>query len=110
MAFEFTDANFKEKALETDDVVIVDFWAEWCGPCKIIAPLIEELATDYKGKALVGKLDVDNNPNVAMQFGIRSIPTVLILKNGAIVDKQVGTSTKAALAEKIEGALALNKA
>jgi thioredoxin 1 len=106
MAFEFTDVNFQEKALEGDNVVLVDFWAEWCGPCKIIAPIIEDLAKDYDGKAVVGKLDVDTNPEVAMKYGIRSIPTILILKNGEVVAKQVGTTTKAALAEKIESALA----
>jgi thioredoxin 1 len=106
MAFEFTDVNFQEKALEGNNVVLVDFWAEWCGPCKIIAPIIEELAKDYDGKAIVGKLDVDNNPNVAVKYGIRSIPTVLILKNGEIVAQQVGTTTKAALAQKIDSALA----
>ena len=106
MAFEFTDANFKEKALEGDNVVLVDFWAEWCGPCKIIAPVIEELSNDYNGKAIVGKLDVDTNPEVAMKYGIRSIPTILILKNGEVVGKQVGTTTKKALADQIDSALA----
>lgn len=110
MAFEFTDVNFKEKALESGNVVLVDFWAEWCGPCKIIAPVIEDLAKDYDGKAVVGKLDVDTNPQVALKFGIRSIPTILILKDGEIVDKHVGTTTKAVLAGKIESALALKKA
>jgi thioredoxin 1 len=105
MAFVFTDGNFKEKALDSDNVVLVDFWAEWCGPCKIIAPIIEELAKDYDGKAIVGKLDVDTNPEVAMKYGIRSIPTLLILKNGEVVGKQVGTTTKAALSEKIDQAL-----
>lgn len=105
MAFEFTDANFQETALDGDNVAVVDFWAEWCGPCRLVGPIIEELATDYEGKAVVGKVNVDHNPEISMKYGIRSIPTILILKNGEIVDKHVGTTTKAALAQKIEAAL-----
>ena len=102
MAFEFTDANFKETVLEKDGVAVIDFWAEWCGPCRIIAPVIEELAKEYQGKAVVGKLNVDFNPEVAMHFGIRSIPTVLVIKDGKVVDKQVGATSKQALAGKID--------
>jgi len=102
MAFEFTDANFKETALDTDGVAVIDSWAEWCGPCRMIAPIIEELSSEYDGKALIGKVNVDHNPEVAMKYGIRSIPTILILKDGEVVDKQVGATTKQLLADKIE--------
>ena len=104
MAFEFTDSNFKETAL-ADGVSVVDFWAEWCGPCRLIGPIVEDLAKDYEGKVTIGKLNVDNNPEVALKYNVRSIPTILILKNGELVDKHVGTTTKAALAEKIEAQL-----
>lgn len=104
MAFEFTDSNFKETAL-ADGVSVVDFWAEWCGPCRLIGPIVEDLAKDYEGKVTIGKLNVDNNPEVAMKYNVRSIPTILILKNGELVDKHVGTTTKAALTEKIEAQL-----
>lgn len=103
MAFEFTDTNFETKSAE--GVAVVDFWAEWCGPCRMIGPIIEELASDYEDKATVGKVNVDDNPEISMKFGIRSIPTILILKNGEVVDKQVGVTTKKALADKIEKAL-----
>lgn len=99
-AIEITDANFEE-ILNTDMPVIVDCWAEWCGPCKMLTPIIEELASDFDGKAVVGKLDVDTNQEVAMKFGIRSIPTVLFLKGGELQDKQVGLASKAQLADKI---------
>lgn len=101
MAFEFTDTNFQEKVLDNKGVAVIDFWAEWCGPCRLIAPIIEELANEYDGKALIGKLDVDNNPEVSMKYGIRSIPTILILKDGEIVEKHVGTTTKANLEQKL---------
>ena len=102
MAFEFTDANFETEAT---GVTLVDFWAEWCGPCHIIAPHIEALSQEYTGKAKIGKLDVDHNPNIAMKYGIRSIPTVLVLKDGEVFDKHVGVASKAQLAQKIEAAL-----
>lgn len=100
-----TDATFDSEVRQSSIPVIVDFWAEWCGPCRMIAPIIEELSEEYKDKALVGKVNVDNNPNVAMKYGIRSIPTILILKDGEVVHKHVGTTTKAVLAEKIESHL-----
>ena len=106
MAFEFTDANFQQEAIDNGGVAVVDFWAEWCGPCRMITPIIEELATDYDGKVKVGKLNVDHNPNIAMKYGVRSIPTILVLKNGEVVDKQVGVTSKTALAGKIDAQLA----
>ena len=98
MAFEFTDSNFQESALAKDGVAVVDFWAEWCGPCKAIGPMIEELSKEYEGKAVIGKVDVDNNPETAMKYGIRNIPTLLFVKNGQVVDKVVGAVPKAQLA------------
>lgn len=105
MAFEFTDANFQETALNNGKVAVVDFWAEWCGPCRMITPIIEELSKEYDGKAVVGKVNVDENPEVAMKYGIRSIPTILIIKDGEVVEKQVGTTTKQVLADKIDAHL-----
>ncbi|NOT37323.1 MAG: thioredoxin [Saprospiraceae bacterium] len=102
MAFEFTDTNFKETALAESGVSVVDFWAEWCGPCRLVAPIIDELSSEYTGKATIGKLNVDHNPEVSMQFGVRSIPTILFIKNGQVVDKHVGTATKATLKQKID--------
>ncbi|MEM1322752.1 MAG: thioredoxin [Bacteroidota bacterium] len=106
MAFEFTDANFKETALADGKVAVVDFWAEWCGPCRMIGPIIEDLYKEYDAdKVTIGKLNVDHNPNVSMEFGVRSIPTILFFKDGQLVDKQVGVTTKTALENKINGAL-----
>lgn len=105
MAFEFTDANFQETALENETITVIDFWAEWCGPCRMISPIIEELAHEYDGKILVGKVNVDDNPEISMKYGIRSIPTVLFLKNGEVVDKHVGVTSKKVLADKIEAQL-----
>lgn len=105
MAFEFTDTNFKDEVLEKQGVAVVDFWAEWCGPCRMITPIIEELSGEYEGKAVIGKLNVDHNPEVAMKYGVRSIPTILIIKDGEVVDKQVGATSKAALEEKINAHL-----
>ena len=105
MAFEFTDTNFQETALDNGGVAVVDFWAEWCGPCRAITPIIEELSKEYDGKATIGKVNVDENPEVSMKYNIRSIPTILILKNGEVVEKQVGITTKQKLADKIESHL-----
>jgi thioredoxin 1 len=102
---EITDSNFEE-IINSDKPVLVDFWAEWCGPCKMIGPLVEELANEFEGKAIIGKVDVDTNPEVSAKFGIRSIPTLLVFKGGKIVDKQVGAVPKSVLSEKIEAQLA----
>lgn len=105
MALEFTDGTFDESVLRSDKPVLVDFWATWCGPCRMLGPVIEQLHNDFEGKALVGKVDVDNNQQIAMKYGIRNIPTVLIFKNGEVVDKIVGVSPKEAYAEKINAHL-----
>ena len=105
MAVEFTDSNFQEVVLDSEGLKVVDFWAEWCGPCKLIGPIIEELANDYDGRVTVGKLNVDHNPEVSMKYGIRSIPTILFIKDGQVVDKLVGAASKQTLASKIEGCL-----
>ncbi len=96
-AVEFTDENFGDLVLKSDKPVLVDFWAVWCGPCKAIAPTIEQLAGEVEGKAVVGKLDVDNNPEISMKYGIMSIPTLLVFKNGEIVEKLVGAVPKAVI-------------
>lgn len=103
-AVEITDSNFDD-IIKTDQPVLVDFWAEWCGPCKMIGPVVEELAGDFEGKAVIGKINVDDNPGISARFGIRSIPTLLVFKNGEIVDKQVGAVPKTALADKISAQL-----
>jgi thioredoxin 1 len=102
---EFTDANFQQEVLNSNIPVLIDFWAVWCGPCKMIAPFIEEIAKDYEGKVKVGKLDVDNNPNVAMQYGIRSIPTLLFFRDGKVVDQIMGAVPKNAITSKLDSQL-----
>ena len=102
---ELTDATFND-TINSDKPVLVDCWAEWCGPCKMIGPLVEELAGDYEGKAVVAKLNVDENPETTARFGVRSIPTLLVFKNGQIVDKQIGAVPKSILAQKLQAQVA----
>lgn len=102
MAFELTDTNFQEEVLDKEGLTVIDFWAEWCGPCKMIGPIIEDLANDYEGKALIGKVNVDENPELSIKFGIRSIPTILFVKDGEIVDKMVGATSKQVLTSKVD--------
>ena len=105
MAVEITDSNFDELVMNSTQPVVVDFWAEWCGPCRLIGPVIEELSKEYEGRAIVGKVDVDANSEVSAKFNVRSIPTVLFIQNGVVVDKAVGAVPKAALAEKLNALL-----
>ncbi|NNF22413.1 MAG: thioredoxin [Saprospiraceae bacterium] len=98
---EITDSNFEE-ILNSEKPVMVDFWAEWCGPCKMVGPLVEEMAGEYDGKAVIAKVDVDNNPNVSAKYGIRSIPTMLFFKGGEIVDRQIGAVPKNVLTTKLD--------
>ena len=103
--FEFTDANFATEAMQSSQPVVVDFWAEWCAPCRALAPVIDELAGDFEGTAKIGKIDIEANKEVAQQFGIMSIPTVVVLKDGQLVKKFVGTSSKEDLAAAVNGAM-----
>ncbi len=102
MALEFTDANFKTDVLESNKLSVIDFWAEWCGPCRAIGPVIEELAKDYAGTVNIGKVNVDNNPQISTTYGITSIPAILFVKNGEVVDKLVGAQPKANFVKKID--------
>ncbi|MGB0862389.1 MAG: thioredoxin [Saprospiraceae bacterium] len=95
MALEFTDANFKADVLDSDKLTVIDFWAVWCGPCKMVSPIIDELANEYGKDVNIGKMDVDTNPAISGEYGVRSIPTVLYIKGGEVVDKIVGATTKA---------------
>jgi thioredoxin 1 len=105
MALEITDANFQETVLDSQVPVIVDFWAEWCGPCRMIGPLVEEIGKEYDGKVVVGKVNVDFNPGITSKYGIRNIPTVLYFKGGEVVDKQVGAVPKQVLLGKLQSQL-----
>jgi thioredoxin 1 len=102
---EVTDANFDKEVFQSGNPVIVDFWAEWCGPCRMIAPIVNEIGKEYEGRVVVAKLDIDSNPEVVNKFGIRNIPTILIFKNGEVVDKQVGAFAKHVLVAKVEAIL-----
>jgi thioredoxin 1 len=102
MALEITDANFEELVLKSDKPVMLDFWAVWCGPCRMIAPIVEEMSEEYEGKAIIGKVDVDSNPGVARKYGIRNIPTTLFVKNGEVADKQVGAAPKKVFTDKMD--------
>ena len=104
MALVFTDENIKE-AIQSGKPVVVDFWAEWCGPCRMVGPVVEELAKEYEGRVIIGKLDVDENVETPNEYGIRNIPTILFFKDGQIVDKQIGAAAKAALVAKVEALL-----
>ena len=101
MALEFTDANFQTDVLDSDKLSVVDFWAEWCGPCRAIGPVIEELSKEYQGRINVGKVNVDNNPDISVKYGITSIPAILFIKGGQVVDKQIGAVPKSVLDKKI---------
>ncbi|RKS55868.1 thioredoxin [Gillisia mitskevichiae] len=105
MALEITDANFEETVLKSDKPVMVDFWAAWCGPCRMVGPIIEDISKDYDGKAVVGKLDVDANQEFAAKYGVRNIPTVLIFQNGEVVGRQVGVAPKTTYAEALDALL-----
>ena len=102
MALEITDVNFQEVVLDSDKPVLVDFWAEWCGPCRTISPIVDELHNELEGKAVIGKVNVDENSDTPVKFGVRNIPTLLVFKNGEVVDKIVGAVPKSQILEKIE--------
>ncbi len=102
MAVEITDANFEQLVTKSDKPVLLDFWAEWCGPCRMVGPVVDELAKDYEGKAIIGKVNVDDNANISTLFGVRNIPTILFFKGGKVVDKQVGAVPKSVLENKLK--------
>ncbi len=102
MTIEITDTNFDELVLHADKPVLIDLWAEWCGPCRMVGPVVDELSEDYEGRVICGKIDVDSNPDVTVKYGVRNIPTLLFFKNGELVDKQVGAVPKAVLAGKLD--------
>jgi thioredoxin 1 len=105
---EMTDANFEQEVLKSDKPVLIDFWAVWCGPCKMVAPVVEEIANEFNGKLKVGKLDVDSNPEVSMKFGIRSIPTLMVFKGGKVVEQIIGAVPKRNLLDKLTPHIPVN--
>ena len=105
MALQITDASFDEVVLKSDKPVLVDFWATWCGPCRMLGPVIEELATEYEGRVVVGKVDVDNNQEFAAKYGVRNIPTVLVFKDGEVVGRQVGAAPKETYTDALDSLL-----
>ena len=105
MALELNDSIFEEKVLKSDKPVLVDFWAEWCGPCRMVGPIIDELSKDFEGKAVIGKIDVDANQEFAAKYGVRNIPTVLVFQNGEVVGRQVGVAPKNTYAEALDALL-----
>ena len=105
MAIEITDTNFEEVIIKSDKPAIVDFWAEWCGPCRMVGPVIDELSKDYEGKAIIGKINVDSNQVFAAKFGVRNIPTVLIFNNGELIDRQVGVAPKKTYSDALDALL-----
>lgn len=105
MTIDVTDSNFDEMVLKSDKPVIVDFWAEWCGPCRMVGPIVKDISEEFSDKAVVAKVDVDSNPQISNKFGIRNIPTILYFKNGQVVDKQVGAVPKSVLVNKLEALL-----
>tara|TARA_B100000900_G_C20297159_1_gene600655 strand:+ start:334 stop:651 length:318 start_codon:yes stop_codon:yes gene_type:complete len=105
MALEITDSNFEEKVLKSSKPVMVDFWAAWCGPCRMVGPIMDEISDEYAGTAVVGKVDVDSNQEFAAKYGVRNIPTVLVFKNGEVVTRQVGVASKATYTEAIDSLL-----
>lgn len=102
MALEFTDSNFQTDVLQSDQLTVVDFWAEWCGPCRAISPVIEELSKQYNGKVKIGKLNIDQHPDVGINYGITSIPAILFIKDGKVIDKQMGAAPRSVLEKKIQ--------
>lgn len=105
MALEFTDSNFQTEVLSSDKLSVIDFWAEWCGPCRAIGPVIEDLSKEYAGTVNIGKVNVDQNPQLSINYGITSIPAILFIKGGQVVDKQVGAAPRAVLEKKIQSNL-----
>lgn len=105
MATQITDQNFQELVLDSDKLSVIDFWAEWCGPCRMVGPIIDELSKEYDGQAIIGKVNVDENQDIPVKYGVRNIPTILFIKNGEVVDKQVGAVPKSVLEQKVKAHL-----